>query len=120
MSGSYHRVIPRDLFNEAGLLKALGRVALLILEGLAPDGMELRQTTEGAPFTIEQDPADGQIFCGNFTLVVGRLRGALSRPLNSRDAWGLYLTDTYTQQELTVFDAEGNFTQELQDWASQT
>lgn len=33
MTSSYRRVLPRDLFNEAKLLKCLGQLSLMIHDG---------------------------------------------------------------------------------------
>lgn len=38
----YQRVIPRDLFNEAKLLKCLGRLSLFIHDGKSPPILKVR------------------------------------------------------------------------------
>lgn len=48
---TYARVIPRDLFNEAKLLKCLGRLALLHHEGWTPKGFVIEN--DGSPFAID-------------------------------------------------------------------
>jgi hypothetical protein len=86
---SYHRVIPRDLFNEASLLKCYGRLWIL-LDQLGNQKAKLSEGS-GKPFKIEQNEADGV---------------ALHRPLNSRQAWPLYAV--INTEECEVFDDEGN------------
>lgn len=72
---SYTRVIPRDLFNEAKLLKCLGQFALI-----AHDGVDSARTAfprcitiqhDGEPFEIEQDQDSGELYCSTFRVVVG-------------------------------------------------
>ena len=46
----YTRVIPRDLFNEAKLLKCVGQLALLIHDGMQPVPMSLEH--DGSSFHI--------------------------------------------------------------------
>ncbi len=47
MSQEYTRVIPRDLFNEAKLLKCIGRLVLLIHDG---DHNNISFEHDGEPF----------------------------------------------------------------------
>lgn len=81
---SYTRVIPRDLFNEAKLLKCLGK--LIILAESTPG---LTITHDGEPFYIQRDPASGDISCIN--VEVCNSAGVIPcwTPLNSRDDWPL-------------------------------
>lgn len=83
MSG-YLRVIPRDLFNEASLLKCLGRLALLAerMPGVVVDH-------DGGPFEVEQDDNSGSIWVLGVEVRVAVGTLSLWRPLNSRRPWPL-------------------------------
>jgi hypothetical protein len=99
---TYRRVIPRDLFNEANLLKCMGRLALLREHMLAEDVAEFR---------IEQDESDGSISVVNLPLWLKAKTYRLFRPLNSRAPWPLYLT--YGDDDIAVFDEYGDLTQQF-------
>jgi hypothetical protein len=112
---SYLRVIPRDLFNEASLLKCLGRLWIL-LDNL-PAGHVARLGNDdgdhdGTAFRIEQSDNDGSINVANLPFRIGGRRYHLSRPLNSRQPWPLYATDD-DDEETTVFGDGGEFTPEF-------
>jgi hypothetical protein len=97
---NYYRVLPRDLFNEANLLKCLGRLSLLIHDGKLPRWDCLH---DGGAFDIEQDESDGSLFVKNVRFTVGGHPIHLYRPLNSREPWPLLTEDCEP-----VFDDEGN------------
>ena len=103
---SYLRVIPRDLFNEANLLKCLGKLALQIHEGFLPFlQMELEEGPDDQGFLIAQNPDSGGIFCSNLTVTFKGKPVHLERPLNSRKSWPLLLvTET---DYIEVFDEQG-------------
>lgn len=104
---SYVRVIPRDLFNEASLLKCYGRLAILL--GDTPDHQAQLSEGDGGPFEVWQDDADGSITIASLPFKVAGQRVRLHRPLNSREPWPLYAT-TEDFEEVAVFDDQGNFT----------
>lgn len=102
---TYTRVIPRDLFNEANLLKCYGQL-YLELEKL---GLQDLLSSDGGAFRVVQDPSDGSL-----TLANVRLPGVrLSRPLNSRGAYPLWL-HVDDEQEFEIFEIDGAFTAETQ------
>lgn len=111
---TYLRVIPRDLFNEADLLKCLGRLWIL-LDGLPPGHHagfgRCDLDYDGAPFHIEQDPADGSISVENLLFRINGNRWRLRRPLNSRAPWPLY-ADRH-DEEVSVFTESGELTAEF-------
>jgi len=106
---SYRRVIPRDLFNEANLLKCLGRLSILLDEII---GHDAELTNDGGPFDIQQNPASGAISCINVDLVARGRQIWLSRPLNSREPWPLYADDE-NDETVAVFTDDGFFTPEF-------
>lgn len=103
---TYRRVIPRDLFNEASLLKCLGRLALLIGDGKLP-GLTLNEPALDTGFNVMQNPLTGGIFCQNFVLYSDAGIITHERNLNARDPWPLYLTDEQ-DNEYCVFNDDGS------------
>lgn len=86
---SYRRVLPRDLFNEADLLKCYGRLWLL-----AENRKDIRFAEEDASsFAIDQDESDGSLTVTNLTFQIHGKTCKLYRPLNSRHAWPLWVDD---------------------------
>lgn len=104
---SYQRVIPRDLFNEANLLKCYGQI-YLNLENMNLPGIELDH--DGAPFDIQQCADDGSLTVANVALIVRGEAILMYRPLNSRRPWPLFLAP-FEQDEIEVFNDDGSFTQ---------
>lgn len=94
---SYMRVIPRDLFNEANLLKCLGRI-YICLERLPRCNVTLE--SNGQEFRIDQSQCSGAIYCSNVPL------------LNARDPWPLYAS-LPDDDECEVFTNDGEFTAEF-------
>ena len=107
---SYTRVIPRDLFNEANLLKCYGQIYIALETAMAPDAELVDGDTEEG-FHITQDE-NGGLTITNVNLVVRGQVQRLSRPLNSREAFPLYL-ETDDGDEIEVFSAGGQFTPEM-------
>jgi hypothetical protein len=109
----YRRVLPRDLFNEANLLKCYGRLWILI------EGREKQARLEEEycmRFDIVQDDASGAITISNLYFTVRGVRYRLMRPLNSREAWPLLVEHMDPEadfESIPVFDDEGNFTPEM-------
>jgi len=66
---SYSRVIPRDFFNEAKLLKCMGQLSLAILDGMTPEGITITVEETGEPFQIELDD-DGYLYLTNYEMFV--------------------------------------------------
>lgn len=108
---SYQRVIPRDLFNEADLLKCLGRLYILT-EGHIP---KVRILHTGNAFNIVQDSCDGSIYCGNICVIIGSRIYDHFRPLNSRKPWPLWLRlrADPDAEDFRAFDDQGNLSDEM-------
>lgn len=83
---SYIRVLPRDAFNEAKLLKCIGKLTLLIEDRMLPGWT---YEYDGEPFAIEQDQNDGSIFVSNIEFLKSGIPIHLATPLNSRSSWPL-------------------------------
>lgn len=108
--GNYSRVIPRDLFNEANLLKCLGQV-YLNLEQLNIEGVELVGDRIEDGFDIVQDEADGSLSCHNVLLKVQNGYYEFRRPLNSREPWPLYMLGPI--EDTPVFTNTGHFSDQM-------
>ena len=109
---AYVRVIPRDLFNEASLLKCLGHLYIL----LETKSSNAKFDVEDLPvFDIQQDESDGSISVANLPFSVGGRRVHLSRPLNSRGSWPLFLSlpDDPDFEAIRVFEETGFFTDDM-------
>ena len=112
-SSNYNREIPRDLFNEANLLKCYGKL-YIELEKLNSNNVEMVYEN-GKPFQISQDSSDGSLSIGNIFLKVKGSKYYPSRPLNSREPWPLYIiTPDYT--EIEIFTSSGSLSSEFLEW----
>jgi len=113
----YVRVMPRDLFNEGSLLNLHGRL-MIMLE--MTNGHRVRvEQHELDRFEIVQDAASGSISIANFVFTVGGCRYRLTRPLNSRAQWPLWLEDMDPEADfdaLPVFDDEGDLSRSMLDF----
>ena len=103
---NYRRVVPRDLFNEAKLLKCLGKVTLFIVDGIIPGlNMEFGDTWEG--FEILQNEDDGSIESGNISFFDNSGRAVeFFNPLNSKGPWPLMMR--YRGSEYYFFQDDGS------------
>ena len=104
----YARVIPRDLFNEASLLKCLGKLALELDRRRTAAELD-EDELKADPFDIRQDQSDGSISVMNLPFKVRGVPFRLSRPLNSREPWPLWCESPFAcdEEEVEVFTAEG-------------
>lgn len=105
---TYTRVIPRDLFNEANLLKCYGQIYI----NLERMNVDARLIEPDGAFRIEQNDATGGTWVTNVPFIVRGERVELERPLNSREPFPLYAT-TRDDAEYCVFNDDGSFTDEF-------
>lgn len=103
---TYRRTLPRDLFNEADLLKMLGRLWIALDETPGHDARFAEEDVDS--FEIVQDPSSGAIRVANLTLEISGQAHRLERPLNARTPWPLWLfRDDDEDLEIRVFDEQG-------------
>jgi len=108
----YLREVPRDLFNEAKLLKCLGQVALLVHNGVEwPLAIEY----DHGPFDVRQDPDDGGLYVENFTLWFRRMRVTLKTNYNSKAPYPLSFFDD-RHGTGPVFDDTGAWSAEFREY----
>lgn len=115
---SYRRVIPRDLFNEASLLKCLGQLWIKLDGANLNASLEFLDEGEPEPFDIIQDSNSGNLSVRNIAFLLGRKRYGLERPLNSRQPWPLWVVameddDDPDFETFEVFEGEGNLSAEF-------
>ena len=106
----YTRVIPRDFFNEAKLLKCLGQLALKILDCQLPEGIKIEISENGEPFDI-QLTGDGLLFISNYETLINDKRVDFFTTYNAKGPFPLLAY--YDEIETTVFDENGEFTNEF-------
>lgn len=114
---NYRRVCPRDLFNESKLLKCLGQLSLIILDGCSPNGTEcpksLRCRTSGKPFQIVQREEDGGLMVvSGVRFYAKRHQLVLYSAYNSKSNYPLYC-DGPDGDTVTVLNGNGSLTQEF-------
>ena len=114
---NYRRVIPRDLFNEAKLLKCLGLLSLRVHENAGPicDRLNIVLEDELSGFKIMQH-IDGSIGCINFFLFNNNGTPVfLSTPLNSKLNYPLLFETLSFGEQICefVFNDEGEFTEDF-------
>jgi hypothetical protein len=123
---NYHRIIPRDLFNEAKLLKCLGQLSLFIHEGMdnshnkVPAALQMEYDSRHdnlgneVGFVVKQNEHDGSIFVTNISLLYHGAEVYLSSPLNSRDNYPLQFNCPEGGGcDGRVFDDGGNFSDDF-------
>lgn len=112
---SYIRVIPRDFFNEAKLLKCMGLLSLKILDNKIPIPMRIDEP--GQPFNVIQAESDGSLLVENYSLTINGRYYTLSTPYNSKDNYPLEIT-THESEDIRVFDEDGIFTDDFVDYVT--
>ncbi len=112
---AYKRVIPRDLFNEAKLLKCLGMIALIAHEKGLPNSWTLEHRNGWEAFTIQQDNSDGSLYCGNVFLRHTPTAKTLlfNTPLNSREPHPLYIIRQSDDEVIEVFAMDGTLSSQF-------
>ena len=98
----YRRVIPRDLFNEAKLLKSLGK---LYIEAERHPFIKIEH--DGRPFKIMQNSSDGSIYVENVRISTNTPVHCYTT-LNARGDWPLYAEQSFGDETVSVFDDDGN------------
>jgi len=106
----YTRVIPRDLFNEAKLLKCMGRLCLLIHDQLTP--VDMSASLEGEQFEIGM-LLDGSLTIKNLHVNVMGEKFTFKTTYNSKRNYPLMIEYQGSEGEYLVFDESGQFSTEF-------
>ncbi len=103
---SYVRVLPRDLFNEAKLLKCIGQIALLVHDRKISGLQVVAGRCFG--FIVEQDESDGSIGVANvdFRDPAGRLVHFRTR-MNSQAPYPVVMT--YLSEDYEPLNEHGEW-----------
>lgn len=115
MSYNYNIVLPRDAFNQAKLLKCLGRLTLLIEDRLAPEWIsyELKYPYNQFVFSLNDD---NRLFCENLVFEIKGIphqRHIVYSVYNSKDNYPLVLELGNDFSPINIFNEDGSFTQEF-------
>lgn len=108
---TYERVFPRDLFNEAKLLKCIGQVMLLAHNYNAPIKFKLVSDLGYNGFVIEQYESDGSLYVANHDFTVNGDTYHIYTPYNSKDNYPLKITAG--DEDFDVLDMAGNFSEDF-------
>jgi hypothetical protein len=112
---NYHRVIPRDFFNEAKLLKCMGQLSLKIHDGVFPEGISLSITENGQPFFIDRNYDDSGLCVLNYRVELNGREVICSSPYNSKRNYPFYCHYP-GEEEIEVFDDKGEFSTDFIDY----
>lgn len=108
----YERVIPRDFFNEAKLLKCLGLLSVKILDNMIPAGIKIEITESGKAFDVRQDENDGGLYINNYSVKINGSSVLMKTIYNSKDNYPLLCTYN-DYEEVLVFDESGEFSDDF-------
>lgn len=105
---TYRRAMPRDLFNEAKLLKCMGRLELQMLD-YGIDGLNrYHNTMDNDGFEIAQDPSDGSIYISNLKYSDNEGNEVTFKTaLNSKENYPLIME--YKDSEYCPFNEQGEY-----------
>jgi hypothetical protein len=106
----YKRVIPRDLFNEAKLLKCFGLLSLKIHDRMLPEGIEVKIWDVDAPFQIKLLD-EGSLWICNYPTELNGEDVIFKTTYNSKANYPLICE--YRGGEYRVFNEQGEFDEEF-------
>lgn len=107
---TYQRVIPRDFFNEAKLLKCLGQLSLKILDNDVPEGIKIEIDHYGEPFDISLMD-EGSLCVMNHSISINEYPVIFKTTYNSKEAYPFYCE--CDGEDFLVFNNIGEFTEEF-------
>lgn len=103
----YTRVIPRDLFNEAKLLKCMGQLMLAVLDN------KIQGITHNEPDNFKIGLMDeGSLTITNLEIEIHGERHRFKTTYNSKANFPLYVEGN-EGDEIEVFSSNGEFTTEF-------
>lgn len=115
MNSHYLRVTPRDFFNEAKLLKCMGRLCLLIHDELTP--VKMTRSENGEPFNIALT-MDEFLIVTNTHIAINGTVCRFKTAYNSKENYPFYVE--HEEIEYLVFDEQGEFHKEFIDFCNTT
>jgi hypothetical protein len=102
--------IPRDFYNAGTLFNNMARLALMVLDGKCPDGLKIVVNETAEPFEIGATDAE-YYFVKNYPVTINGKPVFFATVVNSRDRFPLVCF--IGNDEITVFDEDGDFTAEF-------
>lgn len=115
---SYRREIPRDAFNEAKLLKCIGRLSLMVLDHnlyldreVAQVEDELKDRDHG--FMVRLDEDNLMLYSDNYYITVNGTEIAVFSNYNSKDNYPLNFYDEEEEEYHRVFKEDGSLSHEF-------
>lgn len=111
MDLNYTRVIPRDLFNEAKLLKCLGVLTLLIHDNQAPKGLKVEQIDNDFKIGLTDD---GSLKTNSLQFTYKNQILDFQTTYNSKSNFPFYCVFDYC--EYLVFNENGDLDPEFLDF----
>lgn len=115
MNSKYIRVLPRDLFNEAKLLKCIGRLCLLIHDNTTPIRMSF--IDDGKPFEIALMD-EGALTVVNVRVLIhlndDPMEFVFKTIYNRQSNFPLYVE--HDGCDYLVFNEAGNFSEEFNEF----
>lgn len=107
---NYTRIIPRDFFNEAKLLKCMGVLALKILDAQLPEGITIEIEESGEPFNIMLTDC-GSLLVDNYPITVNGEPYTFKTTYNSKSNFPFFCD--VDGEDVQVFNEDGNFDEEF-------
>jgi hypothetical protein len=104
----YSRVIPRDFFNEAKLLKCMGILSLKIHDRVLPEGVSIGIVESGEPFNIQLSYS-GELYISNYSVLIQGTPVYFYTTYNSKEDLPFYCC-THDGEEIQVFNPDTSFT----------
>lgn len=115
MQEPYQRVVPRDFFNEAKLLKCMGVLALKILDCQTPCEIKINDEN-GEPFNVALMEC-GHLTVINYPVTVKGIECTFKTTYNSKSNFPFYCEHDYC--DYLVFDENGNFDDEFLNFVNE-
>ena len=113
---TYHRIIPRDFFNEGKLLTCLGLLSLRIINSQLPHNCEITIDESGKPFDIQAGD-DGSLFVSNYATLLNDREVCFKIMQNNRSKYPLDCS--YQNTDYRVFTEEGDWDDEFLELVNQ-
>lgn len=92
----------------------MGRISLLVLDSLVPDGITITIPEHGESFEISQT-IDGDIFVENYPVEINDQHHFFYTRLNSKEPYPVFI-ETTDDGHIDVLKEDGYFTQEFKDY----
>ena len=115
---NYKRVLPRDLFNEAKLLKCVGKIVLLIEDEMMPVTYHYDNTLTDN-FIVGQNQSDGSFFVKNISFFAAGKFFDVVVYQNKNEMWNAYAhfvdgpAGSCLLEEIPLFTELGDLSEEF-------